>query len=240
MLEAQFLYVEKGTKYPLRKEYPSGEVDFGIAKNSVDMANKCSSFEEVFPHVAESLMKREGVSLSDDVEENDNSGLQAMVMMTVMASMNLDDARVDESRELVPFLDHLKIDPDWAHALQAFGAVLLGIQDHKVKFSNCSFFRVRIVFFRMIRIVLFVSTSIACSIPCFVISEHELTLVRFSPFALLNRSKNLPKMQSNSRIRFSRVARVSAPPRMRGAYNTCLRSSFITWFTNGFPLTKPT
>ena len=145
--KAQFRYKEKASdKEPLRKLKPSAEIDIGLAQNSIQYVEPRAGFQGIFPHVADALRDREGLSLwcdskSDDDQPDqytpvDPSALQAMVILAVMANMNLDDPTCDETGELVPFFEQLKRNPNWKNGLHAYGAVLMGIQEDMVSIPS--------------------------------------------------------------------------------------------------------
>ena len=118
----------------------TGRLDMMLAQHAAAHANCSQGFANVFPKIFKTLQEREQITITGPPVKRiaeggvvaDNSGIQAMVIMTVMACMNLDDMTATPAQELVPFLEELKKDENWSHGLHAFITVLLGIQDHKV------------------------------------------------------------------------------------------------------------
>ena len=118
----------------------TGRLDMILAQNAAAHANCSQGFAKVFPKIFKTLQEREKITIRGPTVQQraeggvvaDNSGIQAMVLMTVMACMNLDDMTATPAQELVPFFEELKKDENWTHGLHAFATVLLGIQDNKV------------------------------------------------------------------------------------------------------------
>ena len=114
-----------------------------LAQHAVTYAKCSQGFAKVFPKIYKMLKERDNITITGPQTKKhaggdasaDNSGTQAMVIMTVMACMNLEDMKATPTQELVPFFEELKKDESWAHGLHAFGTVLLGIQDHKVSIA---------------------------------------------------------------------------------------------------------
>ena len=148
---AQFQYAETTEEIdqddaePIRKTYEvdTGKLDMLLAKHAATYANRSQGFAKVFPKIFKTLQERDNITITGPSTKQhpegdaaaDNSGIQAMVIMTIMANMNLEDMTATAAQELVPFFEELKKDANWAHGLHAFGTVLLGIQDHKVSIA---------------------------------------------------------------------------------------------------------